>query len=108
MLAVSCTRVPPQLKVTVSGSQSPPFCGLTKCQVPVPLHVWADPLLRLAADAGVTTPEEPDICSHSWCRMPARASSTRQSRKVLIRFICYLLTTTFPLLCLRTLANGNA
>jgi len=54
MDAVSVTTVPPQLKVTVSGSQSPPFCGLTKCHVPVPLHLSPSPLVNSAASAAVT------------------------------------------------------
>lgn len=93
MLAVVVTRFPSQSKITVSGSQSWLFWGLTKCQVPVPLHDWggADKLLRVAADAGVTRPEAPDICNHVWCRMPTKASSTRQSRKFLILFIYFSL-----------------
>src|SRR5262249_21646101 len=68
----------PQLKITVSVAPGDPSVwGLTKCQMPVPLHlVPTKSLANSAARAGVAT--------------ATRASTDINNVKFVVRFICIL------------------
>jgi hypothetical protein len=51
-VSVPETKFPSQRNtVSIAPVQAPPVWLLTKCQAPVPLHDWPDPLLNIAASA---------------------------------------------------------